>query len=231
VLFLQSSQSPNPLGLNLHPSLPSYPVMTLLSPRFLVRPLFVALCFQLGFSLPLTAQTPSPKPPAPSFHAELLKDFKFNSVVNNYGSTVPLKRISDKKYLFFYFSGKYCAPCKIFTPKLMEFYKKHAKTGNFEIVFISEDSSSDVMQEYMRETNMPWLALRFGDPAIKKIKGRLQQKGFPMLFLLDENDEVIGRPQLGDGDHVSWNPVKVWQKAHNLPVTHWTFDYKALQGH
>jgi thiol-disulfide isomerase/thioredoxin len=205
--------------------------MKITLPSSSFRSVFAALCLLLGLSLSLSAQTPTPNPSSGPFHTELLKDFKSNSIINGNGSTVPLKRISDKKYLFFYFSGKYCAPCKIFTPKLMEFYKKHAKTGNFEIVFISEDSSSDVMREYMSETNMPWLAVRYGDPAVKKIKERLQQKGFPMLFLLDGNDEVIGKPQIGDGDHVSWNPVKVWQKANNLPVTHWAFDYKALQGH
>ncbi len=195
------------------------------------RPLFAALAVLLALHLPLAAQTPAPKPAPAGFHAELLKDFKANSLLNGYGSPVPLKRIADKKHLFFYFSGKYCAPCKIFTPKLIEFYKKHAKTGNFEIVFISEDPDANTMRQYMSEASMPWLAVRFGDPAVAKIKARLQQKGFPMLFLLDENDELIAKPELGDGDHVSWNPVKVWQKANNLPVTHWKFDYKALQVH
>ena len=176
-------------------------------------PLLATVFVLLGLHLPLAAHPPAPKPAPTGFHADILKDFKANSLLNGFGSPVPLKRIADKKHLFFYFSGKYCAPCKIFTPKLIEFYKKHAKTGDFEIVFISEDLDADTMRQYMSEASMPWPALRFGDPAVAKIKARLQQKGFPMLFLLDENDEIIGTPELGDGDHVSWNPVKVLAKG------------------
>lgn len=210
---------------------PLLPFMTLRLPLAFVRPVFAAFCILLSSQRPLAAQSPAPQAALSGFHAEILKDFNANSLINSSGLSVPLRRISDKKNLFFYFSGKFCPPCKIFTPKLIDFYQKYAKTGDFEIVFISEDSDANTMKTYMAESRMPWLAIRFGDPVVNKIKDRLQQKGYPILFLLDENDVVIAKPEPGDGDHVSWNPVKVWQKNHNLPITHWPFDFNAMQAH
>ena len=197
-------------------------------------PLLAAVCLLLGLTLPLAAQTPapSPAPAAAGAHADFLKDLKPTALVNASGSTVPLKKLADKKYLFIYFSGKHCYPCKFFTPKLIEFYKKQAPTGDFEVLFVSEDPDADTMKAYMAEAHMPWLAIKHGDPVVQKIKARLQQKGFPMLYLLNENDEVIGKPVYrNNGDHASWNPVNIWEKAHSLPESHWPFDYKAMQEH
>ena len=55
-----------------------------------------------------------------------------------------------------------CPPCRGFTPKLVDCYKKIQETHkNFEIIFVSSDSDEEHFDEYWKE--MPWMALPFGD--------------------------------------------------------------------
>lgn len=67
----------------------------------------------------------------------------------------------EGKTVGLYFSAHWCPPCRGFTPKLAEFYKKHHTEKNFEIVFVSSDKNDAEFQEYYKE--MPWLALPFAD--------------------------------------------------------------------
>lgn len=64
-----------------------------------------------------------------------------------------------------YFSAHWCPPCRGFTPKLAEFYKKHHEEKKFEIVFVSSDRNEGDFKQYYAE--MPWLALPFTDRSRK----------------------------------------------------------------
>eukprot|EP00920_Eleutheroschizon_duboscqi_P025481 GHVT01062689.1.p1 GENE.GHVT01062689.1~~GHVT01062689.1.p1 ORF type:complete len:770 (+),score=100.61 GHVT01062689.1:269-2578(+) len=53
------------------------------------------------------------------------------------------------KTLGLYFSASWCAPCRRFTPKLREVYKRLKAEGReFEVVFVSNDESATKFQEY-----------------------------------------------------------------------------------
>jgi len=67
--------------------------------------------------------------------------------------------LSEKKAVLVYFSAHWCPPCRGFTPKLVEFYSKHASAKGFEVVFVSSDRDAEAFSEYYGE--MPWLALPF----------------------------------------------------------------------
>ena len=92
-----------------------------------------------------------------------------------------------------YFSAHWCPPCRGFTPKLAEWYKKdpahvlHAATAptcifhwcsvcqdlqgkGLEIVFVSADRSEEEFKEYFAE--MPWLALDFSQKAASPRESR-----------------------------------------------------------
>lgn len=71
----------------------------------------------------------------------------------------------EGKTVGIYFSAHWCPPCRGFTPKLAEFYKKHHAEKNLEIVFVSSDKNAAEFHEYHKE--MPWLALPFADRARK----------------------------------------------------------------
>ena len=60
-----------------------------------------------------------------------------------------------------------CPPCRAFTPKLIESYKKIVSKGKpFEIIFVSSDRAQEGFDDYFKD--MPWLALPYGEDKIKK---------------------------------------------------------------
>ena len=66
------------------------------------------------------------------------------------------------KYVGIYFSAHWCGPCRNFTPKLAETYKKLKAAGKeFEVVFCSADRDQTQFDEYFG--TMPWIALPFED--------------------------------------------------------------------
>ena len=114
-----------------------------------------------------------------------------------------LVRVDDqtlvkKKLIGLYFSAHWCAPCRKFTPQLVEFYNRVApQHPEFEIVFFSNDRSLFGMETYMRDTQMPWPAIDFaklsGKVALKKYEG----EGIPCLVVLDASGKVILDTYLG----------------------------------
>lgn len=89
--------------------------------------------------------------------AELFKNESV--VINKKGKKIDLLSHCAGKTIFLYFSALWCPPCRIFTPKLIEFYNIHRINKNFEIIFISSDNNEDAFREYYKD--MPWLALEF----------------------------------------------------------------------
>lgn len=67
----------------------------------------------------------------------------------------------EGKTVGIYFSAHWCPPCRGFTPKLVEFYKKLHSDKKLEIVFVSSDKSDKECEEYYKE--MPWLVLPYAD--------------------------------------------------------------------
>ena len=69
-----------------------------------------------------------------------------------------------------------CGPCRIFTPKLIETYKKVKEAGkNFEVIFASSDKDEDEWKAY--SDSMPWLSIPFGDRRIKTLSRMFEVQG------------------------------------------------------
>jgi len=121
--------------------------------------------------------------------------------------------LSNKKIVGLYFSAHWCSPCRRFTPDLIRFYKDLAKAGeSFEIIFVSFDREVSEMDEYMRETGMPWLALPFGD-AHKKTLGKIFSiRSIPSLIILDGNGNLITKDGRKDVSQLGLAAYKKWQK-------------------
>jgi nucleoredoxin len=94
------------------------------------------------------------------------------------------------KVIGIYFSAHWCPPCRGFTPKLAEFYKKLKKAGkNFEIIFASSDRDEKAFNEYYGE--MPWLALPFSDRERKNaLSKKFKVSGIPTFVLFNEDGTV-----------------------------------------
>ena len=100
--------------------------------------------------------------------------------------------LASKKLIAFYFSAEWCGPCRKFTPKLVEYYNRVApQHPEFEIVFYSRDKSPYAMEKYMRDDNMPWLAVDFDKLKEKEALAKNAGDGIPSLVLVDSTGKML----------------------------------------
>lgn len=112
-----------------------------------------------------------------------------NFVIGKDGITVPVSNLVGK-HILLYFSAKWCPPCRAFLPKLIKAYHEiKAKDNALEIVFISSDRDQPSFDEFYSE--MPWLALPFGDERKKNISRLFKVTGIPMLVALGPTGKTI----------------------------------------
>ena len=116
------------------------------------------------------------------------------------------------KYTALYFSAHWCPPCRMFTPKLVEWYNDFkAKHPDFELVFVSSDQDEAAMKDYIEGDKMPWPYVKF-DKAQEEIFRKYASDGIPYLVLIDENGK-----DLTSGSGNQWQaPDQVLQKIEGL---------------
>jgi nucleoredoxin len=93
------------------------------------------------------------------------------------------------KYFGIYFSAHWCPPCRLFTPKLAEYYNSGLK-DKLEIIFASSDKDEGAFDDYFKE--MPWLALPY---AQRKEKEELSEmcgvEGIPSFVIFNPDGTVL----------------------------------------
>lgn len=123
--------------------------------------------------------------------AELLKGDLVASK-NGSLSVVNDEPFAKKKLIALYFSANWCGYCRKFTPELVDYYNRVAASHpEFEIVFVSSDRSAPAMEKYMRDSNMPWPAVKYEKLAEKEELKKYSGKGIPCLVLVDASGKVI----------------------------------------
>lgn len=116
----------------------------------------------------------------------------------------------DAKIYGIYFSAHWCPPCKQFTPVLVDTYNQIKKNGGaFEIIFVSWDKSKAAMFDYMKEVEMPWLAMKYKCPEAEGLKGKYDVKGIPSLVIIDSAGELVTTTGRRD---VQTLGTKAWEK-------------------
>ena len=153
-----------------------------------------------GFTLNAAEQ-----PQVTGYHQSLLSNAP--PLFDQTGNTPPsryLSYLSRQKYLFLYFGGSQCVPCKKFTPELIAWYKANGGGKDFEIMLVGQDANTDDIKAYMKTAGMPWLgfekakAFEKPDPHFARLVKIIDSKYIPTLVLLDENDVVVARSNDGD---------------------------------
>jgi len=95
------------------------------------------------------------------------------------------------KYTALYFSAHWCPPCRMFTPKLVEWYNDFkTKHPDFELVFVSSDRDEAAMDEYIKGDNMPWPYVKF-DKAQDEAFQKYSSDGIPYLVLIDSEGKAV----------------------------------------
>src|SRR6267143_5367247 len=103
-----------------------------------------------------------------------------------------------KKLIALYFSAHWCAPCRKFTPELVDYYNRVAtQHPEFEIVFVSFDKSPFAFETYIREANMPWPAIDYAKLKGKEAIAKNAGDGIPSLVLVDSAGNVISSSHSG----------------------------------
>ena len=143
----------------------------------------------------VTAATPPVN--APNKIAELVKG---NLVTSKNGilSVVNDQAFEKKKLIGLYFAGRWCPSCRKFTPELVEYYNRVAAAHpEFEIVFVSSDRSGPAMEEYMRDSKMPWPAVKYETITNNQELRKYAGSGIPCLVLVDASGKVISDSYAG----------------------------------
>ena len=95
------------------------------------------------------------------------------------------------RFVLLYFSASWCPPCHLFTPKLKTWYlRNRAKFQDLEVVLASMDREWAPMEQYVRETGMPWPVMAWpkvmGSPVEK-----LLPEEIPYLVLVDDEGMIL----------------------------------------
>lgn len=137
-------------------------------------------------------------------------DFLNGSLVRcQNGNLVPVEddALAKKTLILFYFSAHWCGPCRQFTPRLIDYYKRVvAAHPEVELVFYSFDHSAGEMESYMRETGMPWLAIDYNKRREKQTLSQTAGSAIPALFLVERTGRLLSNAVV-DGKYVG--PDKV----------------------
>lgn len=151
----------------------------------------------------LLAQANEPIAPAPAAepgHVKMIEAIG-QTLVNGNNQAVPSDTLAERDYVLLYFSAAWCGPCRAFTPSLVEFHRRNAERGNFEVVFVSSDRSAAEMSKYMRADQMPFLAVPFDRINATGLKKTYGGRGIPNLVIVDRDGEVVSGSYV-DGQYV-----------------------------
>lgn len=114
------------------------------------------------------------------------------------------------KFIGLYFSASWCGPCRLFTPKLVEF--RDHNTNDFEVLLISSDGSAKAQSNYMKKYNMPWFALKNQSEAARNLSLSLEVEYIPYLVVLDPSGNVITKEGKKDITTFGNNALESWKE-------------------
>jgi nucleoredoxin len=113
------------------------------------------------------------------------------------------KRISTAdlvgKKIGIYFTASWCPPCRAFTPDLVKAYNQLQTEGKpFEVVLVTSDRDKAAMEKYMKDYDMPFVAVPFGDKRIDALKKKFTVTGIPKFVVIDDAGQTLSADARGE---------------------------------
>lgn len=168
--------------------------------RSKVQRAWLVLVFTLIAYIPCTTYgSAAEQEPTPGYHATILDATP--AFYDRTGNRLPFKYasyISQQKYLLLYFASNANAQSQKFTTELATWYLANGGGDNVEVILIGKALPADDPKTWMKDKDMPWLALAPDDASHANLTTKYGSTLMPTLVLLDENDEVIARSNDGD---------------------------------
>ncbi len=131
----------------------------------------------------------------------IMNSFRDKLVVSRDGTIKPadFTTLENKKLIAFYFSAHWCAPCRKFTPQLVDYYQRvQGQHPEFEIIFVSLDRSRFNWETYLRDAQMPWPAIDFDQLAQFSGLKQLGGESIPSLVIVDGTGHLVATSYEGD---------------------------------
>jgi thiol-disulfide isomerase/thioredoxin len=129
------------------------------------------------------------------------------------GKTIAHETLAGK-FIGIYFSAHWCPPCRAFTPTLVKF--RDENQVNFEVFFVSSDECEAKRKEYISETNMKWLMVKFKGQNAKNLNNKFQISGIPALIIISPTGEIISGTGREDIINKYDKALKDWNATENM---------------
>jgi thiol-disulfide isomerase/thioredoxin len=104
----------------------------------------------------------------------------------------PGARLEPDFYLV-YFGAHWCPPCRAFSPRFVESYRrlKAAVPDRFEVIYISSDHDAAEQAQYARELSMPWPIVKYSALGRVAPLERWAGNGIPCLAVVTREGELL----------------------------------------
>lgn len=120
-----------------------------------------------------------PSKPVPNFIIKTDKGKSFNNA-----------SLLGKPYVIA-FSATWCAPCKIFEPKLKGFFDSYSKNG-LEVVYFNLDGDEKKWKEHISKNRLNWINVSDGlKPGYSPISKKFNVQGIPVYLVVDKKGKII----------------------------------------
>ena len=130
------------------------------------------------------------------------------------GTLISRETLQDK-FVGIYFSASWCPPCRLFTPKLLQFHNEHS--SDFEVVLVGWDRSEDEQRAYVVAHEMPWPALPNKSVHGEKIAALFGVQSIPTLIVVSPDGKVVSTQGRADVASHGSAAFAGWLDKHKSP--------------
>ncbi|PCJ62646.1 MAG: hypothetical protein COA79_03775 [Planctomycetota bacterium] len=140
--------------------------------------------------------------------SSFIKEYFSEGLTDKNGKPIKLSQLSGKT-IGIYFSAHWCGPCRAFTPSLVKF--RDANKSNFEVVFVSSDSSVKKKKDYMVDSGMNWPSAKYKGQNSSALSSKFKVTGLPTLLIISPKGTLITSSGRSDITSNPSSALKKWQ--------------------